>query len=54
MTERARAEICRRVGEDGHSVAAVAREFGIGWHNAMAAVRDHAGRGSTIRLGWPG
>ena len=27
LTERARAEICRRVGEDGASVAAVAREF---------------------------
>jgi transposase len=40
LTERARAEVCRRVGEDGASVAAVAREFGIGWHTAMAAVRD--------------
>jgi len=41
LTERARAEICRRVGRDGHSVAQVAREFGVGWHTAMAAVRDH-------------
>lgn len=41
LTERARAEICRRVGADGHSVAQVARAFGIGWHTAMAAVRDH-------------
>jgi transposase len=41
LTERARAEICRRVGEDGASVAAVAREFGIGWATAMAAVREH-------------
>ena len=41
LTERARAEICRRVGEDGASVAAVAREFGIGWHTAMTAVRDY-------------
>jgi transposase len=41
LTERARAEICRRVGEDGHSVAEVARAFGVGWHTAMAAVRDH-------------
>jgi transposase len=40
LTERARAEVCRRVGEDGASVAAVAREFGIGWRTAMAAVRD--------------
>jgi transposase len=41
LTERARAEICRRVGEDGASVAAVAREFGIGWRTAMAAVCEH-------------
>lgn len=41
LTERARAEICRRVGEDGDSVAEVARAFGVGWHTAMAAVRDH-------------
>ncbi len=41
LTERARAEICRRVGEDEDSVAAVARNFGVGWHTAMAAVRDH-------------
>jgi transposase len=41
LTERARAEICRRVGEGGTSVAAVAREFGIGWRTAMTAVREH-------------
>jgi transposase len=41
LTARARAEGCRRVGEDGASVAAVAREFGIGWATAMAAVREH-------------
>ena len=41
LTERARAEICRRVGRDGHTVARLAREFGVGWHTAMAAVRDH-------------
>ena len=29
MTERARAEACRRVGEDGHSVAQVAAAFGV-------------------------
>ena len=29
LTERARAEICRRVGRDGHSVASLAREFGV-------------------------
>ncbi len=41
LTERARAEICRRVGADGHSVAQLARTFGVGWHTAMEAVRDH-------------
>jgi transposase len=41
LTERARAEICRRVGRDGHSVASLAREFGVSWHAAMDAVRDH-------------
>lgn len=41
LTERARAEICRRVGRDGHSVAQVAREVGVSWHPAMEAVRDH-------------
>jgi transposase len=44
LTERARAEICRRVGEDGASVAAVAREFGISWRTAMVAVREHGQR----------
>ena len=41
LTGRARVEVCRRVGEDADSVAQVAREFGIGWHTAMAAVREH-------------
>jgi transposase len=41
LTERARAEICRLVGEAGRSVAEVARGFGVSWHTAMAAVRDH-------------
>jgi transposase len=36
MTERARARACRRVGRDGHSVAAVARDFGVGWHTIHA------------------
>ena len=41
LTERARGEICRRVGAEGQSVGQVARGFGVGWHTAMAAVRDH-------------
>lgn len=41
LSERARAHACRRVGRDGHSVAQVAREYGVGWHTAMRAVWDH-------------
>src|SRR4030095_9277703 len=41
LTERARSEACRRVGEDSHDVAAVAVEYGVGWHTIMRAVRDH-------------
>jgi transposase len=41
LTERARAEIARRVGPGQQSVAQVARSFGVGWHAAMAAVWDH-------------
>ena len=40
-TERARVEACRRVGQDGHSVAQVATAFGVAWATVMAAVRDH-------------
>jgi transposase len=49
LTGRARAEICRRVGEDGAPVAAVARDLGIGWRTAMAAVREHG----TLRVDDP-
>ena len=41
LTARAAKEICRRVGQDGHSVAQVARDFGVGWGAAMACVRRH-------------
>jgi transposase len=40
LTERARAEACRRVGKDAHAVAAVARDLEVGWHTIMRAVRD--------------
>ncbi len=40
LTERARTEACRRVGEDGQDVAAVAVDFGVGWGTVMRAVRD--------------
>jgi transposase len=41
LTERARAEACRRVGQDGHSVAQVAKAFGVSWSTVMAAVRQY-------------
>lgn len=41
LTDRARAEICRQVGEDVRSVADVARAFGVSWDTAMGAVREH-------------
>jgi transposase len=44
LTERARAEACRRVGKDAHAVAAVARDLGVGWATIMRAVRDHGGQ----------
>ena len=40
LTTRARAEICRRVGQENASVALCARSFGVGWHAAWAAVVD--------------
>jgi transposase len=50
LTERAREDICRRVGPGETSVAVAARAFGVGWHAAMAAVVDH-GRPGWIT--WP-
>jgi transposase len=41
LTERARADIARRVGPGEQSVARAAKSFGVGWHAAMAAVWDH-------------
>jgi transposase len=41
LTERARAELARRVSPDEHSVAQAARVFGVSWHAAMAAVGEH-------------
>ena len=41
LTERARVEVCRRVGQDGHSVAQVAVAFGVAWGTVMAAVVEH-------------
>ena len=41
LTERARVEACRRVGQDGHSVAQVAAAFGVAWGTVMAAVVEY-------------
>jgi transposase len=41
LTQRARAEACRRVGKDAHAVAAVARDLGVGWATVMWAVAEH-------------
>jgi transposase len=41
LTERARVEACRRVGQDNHAVAQVGRSLGVGWWTVMHAVRDH-------------
>jgi transposase len=40
-TERARMEACRRVGQDGHSVAQVAADFGAAWRTVMDAVVEY-------------
>jgi transposase len=41
LSERARQEACRLVGDDGLDVAAVAAALGVGWHTVMRAVRDY-------------
>ncbi|MDQ1721411.1 MAG: transposase [Pseudonocardiales bacterium] len=41
LTERARREACRRVGQDGHTVAQVAGQLGVGWATVMAAVVEY-------------
>jgi len=41
LTERVRREACRRVGQDGHTVAAVAADLGAGWDTIMAAVVEY-------------
>lgn len=40
LSERARAEACRLVGQDGLDVAAVAAALGVGWATIMRAVRE--------------
>ena len=42
LTERARWEVFRRIGEEGRSTAEVARTFGIAWATAWAAFESLA------------
>jgi DNA-directed RNA polymerase subunit RPC12/RpoP len=51
MTERARARACRRVGRDGHSVAAVARGFGSAGTRSCVPWSITARRWSMIQIG---
>jgi transposase len=41
LTARAAREACRRVGQGGESVAAVACDLGLGWGTVMRAVAEH-------------
>jgi transposase len=41
LTERARREACRWVGQDGLDVAAVATTLGVGWATVTRAVREY-------------
>lgn len=43
LTEGAQRNACRRVRRDGHSVATVARNLGVGSSTVMTAVRDYGG-----------
>ncbi len=52
-TERARREACRRVGQDGHTVAQVAGQYGVGWATVMAAVRESGRPLIDEPPGWP-
>ena len=44
LTERARAECARRVGEDATDVARVAVDLGVGWATVMRAVWEYGQR----------
>jgi len=57
LTERARVEACRRVGQDATDVAAVAADLGVGWATVMRAVveygtqiLDRLARGRLVRM----
>ncbi len=44
LTERARAEACRRVGQDAHPVAQLAADLGVGGGTVMRAVGEYGRR----------
>jgi len=50
LTERARAEACRRVGQDAVSIAQVATDLGVGWPTVMRAVGEFGQR--TLDAAW--
>jgi transposase-like protein len=52
LTERARAEACRRVGKDAHAVTAVARDLGVGWATIMRRWLTTAARWWMTRRAW--
>jgi transposase len=52
LTERARAEACRRVGKDAHSVAAVARDLGLAGRRRCGRWRIMAGRWWRTLIAW--
>src|ERR671918_2198711 len=54
LTERARAEACRRVGKDAHAVAAVARDLGSAGRPPCGRWLSTAPRWWTIRPAWTG
>jgi hypothetical protein len=41
LTERARVWACRRIGQHGQTVTAVAKDLGVRWGTVMRAVRDY-------------
>ncbi len=54
LTRRTAMEICRKVGEDVHSVTQVARASGVGWAMAMARVRRQDEALDDRHVAWPG
>ena len=53
LTQPGPSHACWRVGREGHAVAQVAGDFGVGWATVMDAVRDDGAPliGDLARLG---